>query len=352
MSNNDKVTIVDVARLANVSVSTVSNLLNGRDERMRPSTRDRILAAIRELGYTPNQAARQLKTGQASILGLIVPSVANPFYGVFAREVEKAALALDYQVLLGNSERDPERERIYAEALWSQGVRGLIFGSSLVAFTHLHDLIQRGLRVMAFDRPGQAADQVPIDSIGVDNVQAARLATKHLLALGHRRIGFLSGPIRTVSRMDRLAGYRSALEEAGIPYDPQLVWQGAEPDNFGDSEAMELGRQGAHALLSLTDPPTALVTVNDMYAFGAYAGARDLGRHIPEDLSVVGFDDIMLCQVVEPPLTTIRQPVAEIARMAVQRLVGRLQNEVDEEPGHITLPSQLVVRASTAPPAS
>jgi DNA-binding LacI/PurR family transcriptional regulator len=347
MSNN--VTIVDVARVAKVSVSTVSNLLNGRDERMRPSTKERILAAIEELGYTPNQAARQLKTGQASILGLIVPSVANPFYGVFAREVEKAALDLGYQVLLGNSERDPERERTYAEELWSYGVRGMIFGSSLVAFTHLYDLIQRGLRVMAFDRPGQAADQIPIDSIGVDNIQAARLATKHLLALGHRRIGFLSGPIRTVSRMDRLAGYRTALEEAGVAYDPQLVWQGAQPDNFGDAEAVELGRQGAHELLSLADRPTALFAVNDMYAFGAYAGARDLSLRIPQDLSVVGFDDIVLSQIVEPPLTTIRQPVAEIARLAVRRLVGRLQNEVDEENGHVTLPPQLIVRASTAP---
>ncbi|RME64416.1 MAG: LacI family transcriptional regulator [Caldilineae bacterium] len=347
--NGNRVTITDVARLADVSVSTVSNLLNGRDERMRPSTKERILAAIEELGYTPNQAARQLKTGQTSILGLIVPSVANPFYGVFAREVEKAALDLGYQVLLGNSERDAERERLYAEELWSYGVRGIIFGSSLMAFSHLDDLIRRGLRVVAFDRPGQAADRAPMDSISVDNVQAARLAIKHLLALGHRRIGFVSGPIRTVSRLDRLEGYRSALEEAGIPFDPQLVWQGVEPGNFGDSNAVDLGRQGAHELLSLSDPPTALFTVNDMYAFGAYAGARDLGRRIPQDLSVVGFDDIVLSQIVEPPLTTIRQPVAEISRLAVERLVERLQNNGTHKPGHITLPAQLIVRASTAP---
>ncbi len=219
---NGNATITDVAKLAEVSVSTVSNLLNGRDERMRPSTRQRIVEAIDQLDYTPNQAARQLKTGQSSILGLIVPSVANPFYGLFAREVEKAALARGYQVLLGNSDRDPERERNYAEELWGYGVRGIIFGSSLVAFTHLHDLIQRGMHVVAFEGPSQNEEQVAIDSIGVDNVQAARLATKHLLALGHRRIGFLSGPIRTVSRLDRLAGYRSALVEAGIAYDASI----------------------------------------------------------------------------------------------------------------------------------
>ena len=347
--SNGNVTITDVAKLAEVSVSTVSNLLNGRDERMRPSTRQRIVEAIEHLGYTPNQAARQLKTGQSSILGLIVPSVANPFYGLFAREVEKAALTRGYQVLLGNSDRDPERERNYAEELWGYGVRGIIFGSSLVAFTHLHDLIKRGMHVVAFEGPSQDEEQVAINSIGVDNVQAARLATKHLLALGHRRIGFLSGPIRTVSRLDRLAGYRSALAEAGIAYDAQLVWQGTESTSYGDADAVELGQQGTHDLLSLLEPPTAIFAINDMYAFGAYAGARDLSQRIPQDLSVVGFDDIMLSRVVEPPLTTIRQPMGDIARLAVERLLGQLEETSTAAPGHIALAPRLIVRGSTSP---
>ena len=346
------ITIVDVARLAEVSTSTVSNLLNGRDERMRPATRDRILNAIDELGYKPNVAARQLKTGQSSAIGLIVPSVANPFYGIFAQHVEQAALQRGYQVLLGNSQRDTDREKAYAEELWGYGVRGMIFGSSLVDFTHLFDLVERGMNVVAFDRPAQASDRLAIDSIGVDNVQAARVVTKHLLALGHRRIGFLSGPIRSVSRLDRLQGYRDVLTEAGIAPDERLIWQGTFSNSYGDARAVDRGRQGAQELLSIADPPTALFAVNDMYAFGAYAGARDLGLRIPSDISIVGFDDIALADVVEPPLTTIRQPVEGIAQAAVERLVGRLEGAFEAKPNHQTLPAQLILRGSTARPTS
>ena len=342
-----KVTITDVAQRAGVSVTTVSNLLNNRVERMRASTKERILNAIDELGYKPNQAARQLKTGHTPIIGLIVPSVANPFYGVFARYVEEAALVQGFQVLLGNSDRNQARELAYAEELWGFGIRGIIFGSSLENFTHLADLIDQGLHLVAFDRPTQATDQITIDSIGVDNVQGARLATKHLLSLGHRRIGFVSGRIMTVSRMDRLHGYRTALAEAGIDFDPQLVWEGPSTD-FDDSVAVDLGRQGTHILLTLDDPATAVFAINDMYAFGVYAGAQDMGRHIPHDLSVVGFDDIVLTEVVQPALTTIRQPIKEIATAAVNRLLERLQGTCDSPPGHRIISSQLVVRNSTA----
>ncbi|MCG8338189.1 MAG: LacI family transcriptional regulator [Proteobacteria bacterium] len=341
-----EITISDVARMANVSPSSVSNVLNGRSKRMSSSTRERVLNAIEQLGYTPNFAARQLKTGRSPYIGLIVPSVANPFYGMFARLVEDAALAGGYQVLLGNSDRDPERERHYAEELLGYGVRGIIFGSSLTQFTHLESLIDKGLHVVAFDRPTQQGDRIMIDSIGVDNVQATRLATRHLLALGHRRIGFISGPIRTVNRLDRLEGYRMTLEEAGIEVDPQLIWEGVTND-FGDGTAVKLGRHGAHDLLTRSDRPTAIITINDMYAFGIYAGTRDLGLNIPEDLSVVGMDDIALAEIVQPPLTTVRQPISDIARLAVERLIGRLQVNCKEPLGHQVLSPTLIVRGST-----
>ncbi len=345
----DKVTITDVAQLAGVSPSTVSNLLNGRSQRMGSGTRQRIQEAIDELGYTPNQAARQLKTGHSPIIGLIVPSVANPFYGIFAQHVEASALKSGYQVLLGNSDRNPKREQKYAEELWGYGVRGLIFGSSLLQFSHLDNLIARGLHVVAFERPTQDTDQIQIDSVGIDNTLAARLAVKHLLSLGHHRIGFLSGPIRTVSRKDRLAGYQTALAEAGIPSDPELIWDIApNGGNYGDSDAVDLGRQGTQELLSRTNPPTAIFAINDMFAFGAYAGAKDLGLSIPTDLSVVGVDDITLTEIVQPALTTIKQPIAKIANIAVERLVARLQGTITEAQGHQILRPQLVVRSSTA----
>jgi len=348
-----KVTIADVARLANVSVSTVSNMLNGRSSRMRPSTQERILDVINELGYTPNQAARQLKTGHSTIIGLIVPSVANPFYGIFAQHVEAAALANGYQVLLGNSSRDPEREKKYAEELWGYGVRGLIFGSSLMDLGHLDNLIVRGLHVVAFERSTQDNDQTLIDSVGIDNNLVSRLAIKHLLSLGHRRIGFLSGPIRTVNRIERLAGYQATLVEAGIEPDPELVWDFMpNSGNYGDAHAFDLGRQGTQELLSRSNPPTAIFAINDMFAFGAYLGARDLGLSIPTDLSVVGMDDIPFTEIVHPTLTTVRQPIAQIAHMAVKRLIARLQGTIKETQDHQILRPQLIVRSSTAPVSS
>ncbi|MFT5697468.1 MAG: DNA-binding LacI/PurR family transcriptional regulator [Desulforhopalus sp.] len=344
---NEHVTIADVARIAAVSISSVSNVLNGRSSRMRESTRERIQQAIDELGYTPNLAARQLKTGHSPIIGLIVPSVANPFFGFFARQIEEVALTKGYQVLLGNSDRNPDRERRYAEELWGYGVRGMIFGSSLAEIDHLQNVINKGMHVVAFDRQNQQEDSVVIDHIGVDNVQAMRLITKHLIALGHRKIGFISGPIRTVSRLARLEGYRKSLEEAGLVYDETLVWEGAAT-NFGDAEMVQLGRQGAHSLLSSADPPSAIIAINDMYAFGVYAGVRDLGLKIPADVSITGIDDIVLAEVAEPPLTTVRQPMDVIAKLAVERLVARIDGSCEEQFEHRTLSPKLIVRSSTA----
>ncbi len=344
---NTKVTIGDVAKFAEVSTSTVSNYLNGRSKRMSAGTEQRVLDAIEQLNYKPNQMARQLKTGHAKIIGLIVPSVANPFYGVFAREIEKTALEHGYQVFLCNSERNPEREHGYAEKLWGYGVRGIILGSSLTQFSHFDDLVDRGLHLVAFDRVSQEKDQTVVDSIGVDNVLAARLAIKHLLSLGHRRIGFLSGSISTVSRIDRLNGYLQALDEAGIEKDDRLIWRGYESGHFGDNNAVEMGRQGAHELLTLAQAPTALFAINDMYAFGAYAGVHDLGMSVPNDISIVGMDDIMLAEVVQPPLTTIRQPIKQIAQIAIERLLGRLQQTITNKQEHVVLAPRLVVRSST-----
>lgn len=347
---SSEVTIQDVAKLANVSTSTVSNLLNGRTKRMTPETLDRVQRAIEQLGYSPNRTARQLKTGHVDMLGVIVPSVANPFYGAFARGIERAALKHGYQILLGNSERDPERERRYAEEMWSHGIRGFVLGSSPLALTHLASLAERGLRIVAFDRQEQSSDVVPIDSISVDNVRAAQIAGEHLIALGHRRIAFLSGPIRTVNRLQRLEGYRRALENANIALDPDLIWEQSPDSGFGDTEGVERGRQGTKELLQRPKRPTALVAINDMYALGAYAGARDLGWRIPDDLAIVGIDDIVLAQVVDPPLTTVRQPLEEMAATAVDTLIRRIRLNVNAAPQHLTFAPELIVRKSTAPP--
>jgi DNA-binding LacI/PurR family transcriptional regulator len=347
-------TIQDVALLAGTSASTVSNLLNGRVNRMRPETRLRIERAMDQLGYRANEVARHLKTGHSPIIGLVIPSVANPFWGSFAQYVEEAALTHGYQVLLGNSGRDPERELRYAESLSAHGVRGVIFGSSPLSLNYILRLVDHGIRVVVFDRSLRRTDpaaQSGIDSVTLDNVAGGYEATKHLTALGHRRVGFLSGPLHTSSRLERLDGYRNALIDAGIRPDPNLVWADTTRAWSGDVEGAEIGREGARVLLGGPDRPTALVTINDMYALGALAGARDLGLSVPHDVSVIGFDDIPLASIAQPPLTTIRQPLPQMMKTAVDTLVGRLEGTLSGPSEHVTVASELIVRGSTAPPS-
>ncbi len=344
-------TIHDVARAANVSPSTVSNVLNGRRERMKPETLDRVMRAMADLGYAPNQMARGLKTGFLPTIGLIVPSVANPFWGAFAREVEHAALARSCQVLLCNGERDPEREQQYAESLLARGIRGLILGSAPLSMTHMVGLVKRGLNVVTFDREPASADGVEFDSVRVDNVGGAAMAIEHLVQRGHRRIGFVSGPISSSNRTDRLEAYKRALAAHGIAVDPQLVWTESVQPNSGDEEGTVVGKVGAMELLRRPNPPTAFFAINDMTAFGVYAGVREAGREIPRDISVVGFDDIRLCEVVTPALTTVRQPLDELMRSAVELPLARLERKRVGPATHVTLPASLVVRGSTAAPA-
>ena len=339
-------TIHDVARAAGVSPSTVSNVLNGRRERMRAETLERVNRAMIELGYAPNQMARGLKTGFIPTIGLIVPSVANPFWGAFARYVEHAALTRNCQVMLCNGERDPLREQQYAESMLGRGIRGLILGSAPLSMKHLIGLVQRGLNVVTFDREAAGADGVEFDSVRVDNAGGTRAAVEHLLDLGHRRIGFVSGPISSSARTDRLEAYRSTLSARGIAVDDALIW--TQPVGHADEDGTLVGKAAALAMLKKPNPPTAFFAINDMTAFGIYAGVREAGLEVARDVSVVGFDDIALCEVVTPPLTTVHQPLEELMRSAVELLLSRLEQKRSDPATHVTLPGKLVVRGSTA----
>lgn len=314
---------------------------------MRPETRERVTRAMEKLDYRPNRVARQLRTGNASIVGLVVPSVANPFWGSWARAVEAQAIQHSYQLFLCNSERDAGREREYIEELWSRGLRSVILATSLPDLSHLRPVIDKGLQLIAFDREQQEDDPEGVINVSVDNELGAYLAAKHCIELGHRDIGFISGVIATVSRRSRLAGYRKALQEAGIPLREELVWADTG-DGYGDIDSAELGTRGALTLLRLPDPPTALVTVNDMYAIGACDAIRSLGLEVP-GISVVGFDDIVLAPLYNPHLTTMRQPLAEMAEFAVDAILGHANGE-DTKTRQAVMTPELVVRESTAKP--
>ncbi len=345
------VTIYQVAEEAGVSPSTVSNLLNGRTGKMLPETRSRVESAIRRLGYRPNRAARQLRTGRIQMLGLIVPSVANPFWGTFARHLEAAALAEGFYMLLCNSERDPERERRYVEELWGDGIGGVVLCSSLPSLDHVKPTVEAGLGLVAFDRTAQPGDPHRAVNIGTDNVLGMRLATEHLLALGHTRLAFVSGSIGSINRAERYSGFQQAIEAAGLPPEAGVAWSGADTVDFDDRDTAELGRVAALEILSSPHPPTAIVAINDMCALGIVAGTREAGLVVGRDVSVTGYDDIMLAGMAMPALTTVRQPVEEMAATAFAKLRQVIDGGGGETGQSILHRPALVVRDSTSAPA-
>jgi DNA-binding LacI/PurR family transcriptional regulator len=352
LSGRRKVRIGDVASLAETSISTVSNYLNGRPNRMAPDTVARIERAIDQLQYRPSWAARQLKTGFVPVLGLLVPSVANPFHGALARRIEEAALRRGFQVIFGSSLRDPIRELKYAEEFWNFGIRGVIIGSSPLDLSHFSDLLARGLQIVAFDRSADATElDPPVDSVSMDNCAAGYLATRHLIELGHRKIGYVSAATPTSSRRDRYEGYRKALSEFGIAIEPSLVPSLPVTGGYDDTHGAELGRMITLHLLAAEPSVTGLVALNDMYALGACAAIRELGLTVPGDVSVASIDNVVLASFVDPPLTSVHHPIDALSVAAVDRLIDRLQGKVDLGPSHVTLAPEIIIRKSTARPS-
>jgi len=331
-----------------VSVSTVSNVLNGRSRRMRPATRRRVDRAIARLRYRPSRAARQLRTGHARTIALVVPSVANPYWGTLAVHLETAAMRHGYQVVLCNTERDRRRERAYVAGLWQDGIRDIILGSALPSLEHVADFMARGLTVIALGLRPDAGGAAPAASITVDNYRGAVLATRHLLDLGHRRIVFLSDLPRVTSRLERIRGYRETMTGAGLATDTVLVWARGSANGGSDAGGADAGRGAARRLLSRRPRPTAILAGNDLCALGTLAAAREAGISVPAELSVVGFDDIALARVVTPPLTTVRQPAQAIARMAVEQLLRAQDRAAHPESVTLVVRPRLIVRSSTA----
>jgi DNA-binding LacI/PurR family transcriptional regulator len=341
-------TIQDVARHAGVSISTVSNVLNGRADRMRSETLARVQAAIRALDFTPNRAARQLKTGQTSMLGLLVPSIANPMYGFIAREIETSAQErYGYRVVLGNTYRNKEKETGFFDDLLAQGVRGVIVISSLVDERHFESAVERGLVMVSYDRRATPDTSSGIDHVSVDNFAAAHLATVHLIDRGHRRLAFATASGQTMSRSEKIRGFLAAAESAGL-HGSATVMDRRTLSEYGDSEMADVGRALAGDIADSPRRPTGVVAVNDMLAFGLMAGFRDAGLAVPQDVSVIGIDGLFLSSLVTPALTTVQLPVARMARTMVERVIGRLADPAIP-PGEFLFEPEMVARASVGP---
>lgn len=333
--------IADVAKLANVSVSTVSNVLNGRTNRMRPETLQRVNEAVKALGYQPNVIARSLKTGRSPMLGVLVPSIASPFFAVLASEMERVALAHGYRMLLGNTHRDVTKETELLEDFFAYGIRGVITTSALPNADHFRPLLDRGLALISFDRR-PANSLLQVDYVVTDNFHAGYAATRHLVDNGHREIVFVTAPATITPRIERGRGYTVAMAESGLS--PDIIELPLKTF-YAESEHAEMGRHVGAEIAKRGHRPTAVVAMADMIAIGVIAGLHDNNLSVPYDVSVVGIDDLFLDALLSPTITSMRQPVPEIADAMVTRLVERLQGGALQTTERVFRP-ELVVRES------
>lgn len=327
-------TIREVARAAGVSVATVSRVVNNASNHVRPDTRDRVLAAIGRLRYEPNLVARGLKKRVTRTVGLIIPDISNPFYPAIARGIEDVASRAGLGVLLCNTYEDLGKERAYLALLNTRMVDGLIFATVGANTAHLRMLRRRGVPAVLVAR---APAGVGIDAVLVDNRRGARDATAHLIRLGHRDIAFIGGPDSLAVEVEREAGYREALAEAGISPNPRL--------RFNGGFRAEGGAAAVRALLERRERFSAIFAANDLMAIGAMEELRHRGRRIPHDVAVVGFDDITFASLVEPRLTTVAQPKYRMGCLAMERLLHLLGGG-DRRPRRLVLEPKLVVRDS------
>ena len=343
------VNIRDVARHAGVSTTSVSNVLNGRTNLMRDDTRKRIETAMQDLGYRPSRAALQLKTGRSEMIGLLVPSIANPSFAALAQAIEQVARdRYGYRVLLGNTHRDVEEEERFFADLLGHGVNGVVVVASDIESGHFRKAVDQGLAMVDYDgrRPARAAKAaLPIDSVSMNNFRAGEIATQHLIEAGCRSLAFLTEVGRINSRREKIAGFLATAAEAGVP---AQVIEGKAADEFGDALMIELGRDHAGRIAGSADRPDGVVCLNDMMAIGLLGGLRDHGIRVPEEISVVGIDDIFLSPFVTPPLTSVKPPPPALAQLLIDRLVAR-QADPSLPVGEFLLEPTLSVRGSVAP---
>jgi DNA-binding LacI/PurR family transcriptional regulator len=285
------------------------------------------------MGYLPNAIARGLATNRTYTLGVVVRDIADPFIAEMVRTIDKTALDNGYHVILSNCDTDPERELVAIQGLWQKRVDGIIVPDIVVGDSSLPLLKQIGAPIILVNRKNYQY------AICTDNVTAAETGVNYLLSLGHKRVAYISGSQGRDDSLERQTGYQRALEQRGIEPDPSLIVKGDAP------------RGGWHALerlIKLPQPPTAIFCFDDLTAMGAIAAARSLGLKIPEDISIMGFDDINLAAYLVPALTTIAQQKEKMARLAVEMILKLLSGE--KITPQTRLPAHLVVRDSTASP--
>jgi len=336
------VTIRDVAREAGVSIAVVSRVLNDGTGPVAPRTRARVVDVIERLRYQPREAARELQQLSSTTIGLVLADLMNPFFARLADRVVWEARARDVRVVLLTTQEDSHLEAESTEVLVGRSVGSVIAtptGGNVDKWTRLIDL---GINVVFIDRK---IDELPeIDVVAIGNEASAETATQHLLDLGHRRIAFISGPLSTSTGRERVAGFRKAMTRAGLDVDEHLIY----PVPFrGDA-----GSDAVSALLALPTPPTGLIVGNTAQVRNALRRLKQSPISVPDDLSLIVFDDNPWTELVSPPLTVVRQPIDMLALHSVELAVGRLKGALPERPRHIRVNAEFVRRSSTSPPPS
>jgi DNA-binding LacI/PurR family transcriptional regulator len=329
-----KTTIYDVAEKAGVSISTVSRVINNTG-RISEKTKKKVRKVMEELQYQPSVVASALTGKRTRTIGLIIPDVANPFFAEIARSVEDHGRKLGFNLLICNTDNNPDTEEMYLSLLKQKSVDGIIIGTTTQNYSALKNLLQEhfSIALIAQDIP-----ELTIDVVSVDDFLGGYMATSHLVSLGHKKIAIMLGNMSRTSDKYRLQAYRQVLEENGLDFDEELV--------IHTDYSMENGKRAALELLQSPQRPTAIFACFDALAIGVYQAARELGLSIPNDLSVIGFDNTILAAIVDPPLTTIAQPIHEMGRQVMNLLVQEIEGEKNTKQ-RVILPPELIIRNST-----
>ena len=331
-------TIRDVARLAGVAPITVSRVINNNDYASK-ETRLRVIQAIEELGYVPNSLSQSFRWKQTGLFALLVTDITNPFWTTVARGVEDGVSDAGFNVILCNTDESDEEVERYLRVLLAKQIDGVFIVPASNASEQVSALKKKGIPAVVLDR---RFPELLIDSVRCDSEQGAYLVTKHLLSLGHERISLINGPSGLSTVEDRTSGYLRAHAETHILPAAELIFNG----HF----TVESGEELAAKALASPTQPTALFAANNFLTLGCLKAIRSKGLQIPQDISLVGFDDLPFMQLIEPGITVATQPAYEMGRLAVELLLSRLNKKLPDNPQEIVLPTGLIIRQSCGIP--
>jgi LacI family transcriptional regulator len=331
-------TIRDVAKRAGVAPTTVSRVINNSGY-VGKETRERVEAAIAELGYVPNTLARSLRFKKTSTLALVLPDIANPFWTTVARGVEDAASDSGFNVILCNTDESEAEQAKYLTVLLQKQIDGFVLAPARSTAEPVELIQRQGVPIVVLDRHVPCAQ---VDIVRCDSVRGAYQLVRHLLTLGHGRIAVLTGPTGVSTAEDRVAGYRQALEETGLDANADLIYYG----EFTQASGYDMTQQA----LTAAPRPTALFAANNFIAAGSLRALRDAGLQVPEDIALVSFDDLPSAFIIDPFLTVTDQPAYEMGRRATELLLARLSGLAPTDYQEILLPTETIVRKSSGPP--